>query len=59
MCQREINDRSRHTLRKKNELKEDKMYIFYVLLYPGTLVCRRMEIDPESDQGLIRSMFNI
>jgi hypothetical protein len=35
------------------------MSIFDALLYPGTLVCRRMEIDPESDQGLIRSMFNM
>ena len=33
------------------------MSIFDALLYPGTLVCRRMGIDPESDQGLIRSMF--
>ena len=35
------------------------MSIFDALLYPGTLVCRRMGIDPESDQGLIRSMFNM
>ena len=35
------------------------MSIFDALLYPGTLVCRRMGIIPESDQGLIRSMFNI
>ena len=28
-------------------------------LLPGTLVCRRMGIEPESDQGLIRSMFNM
>lgn len=34
------------------------MSIFDALLYPGTLVCRRMGIDPERDQGLIRSMFN-
>ena len=41
------------------QLKEAKMSIFDALLYPGTLVCRRMEIDPESDQGLIWSMFNM
>ena len=35
------------------------MSIFDALLYPGTLVCRRMGIDPEIDQGLIRSMFNM
>ena len=35
------------------------MSIFDALLYPGILVCRRMGIDPESDQGLIRSMFNM
>ena len=33
------------------------MSIFDVLLYQGTLVCRRMGIDPESDHGLLRSMF--
>ena len=30
-----------------------------LILLPGTLVCRRMVIEPESDQGLIRSMFNM
>ena len=35
------------------------MSIFDALLYPGTLVCRRMGIDPESGQGLIRSLFNM
>ena len=35
------------------------MSIFDALLYPGTLVCRRMGIGPKSYQGLIRSMFNI
>ncbi len=29
------------------------------LLWPGTMICRRMGVDPESDQGLIRSMFNM
>ena len=36
-----------------------KMIIFKALLYPGTLVCRRMGIDPERDQGLIRAMSNM
>ena len=35
------------------------MSIFDASLYPGTLVCRRVGIDPERDQGLIRSMFNM
>ena len=35
------------------------MSIFDALRYPGTLVCRRMGIDPENDQGLIWSMFNM
>ena len=30
-----------------------------LILLPGTLVCRRMGIEPESDQVLIRSMFNM
>lgn len=30
-----------------------------LILLPGTLVCRRMGIEPESDQELIRSMFNM
>lgn len=30
-----------------------------LILLPGTLVCRRTGIEPESDQGLIRSMFNM
>ena len=30
-----------------------------LVLLPGTLVCRRMGIEPESDQELIRSMFNM
>ena len=30
-----------------------------LILLPGTLVCRRMGIEPESAQGLIRSMFNM
>ena len=41
------------------QLKKAKVSIFDTLLYPGTLVCRRMGTDPESDQGLIRSMFNM
>ena len=30
-----------------------------LILLPSTLVCRRMGIESESDQGLIRSMFNM
>ena len=30
-----------------------------LIFLPGTLVCLRMGIEPESDQGLIRSMFNM
>jgi len=30
-----------------------------ILLWPGTKICERMGIDPESDAGLIRSMFNM
>ncbi len=30
-----------------------------VLLWPGTKICERLGVDPESDAGLIRSMFNM
>lgn len=30
-----------------------------VLLWPGTKICERMGVDPTSDAGLIRSMFNM
>ena len=30
-----------------------------ILLWPGTVVCRQLDIDPEKDQGLVRSMFNM
>lgn len=29
-----------------------------VILLPGTLVCRRLGVDPNSDAGLIRWMIN-
>ena len=35
------------------------MSIVNLLLWPGTVVCRRMGIDPEQYQGLVRSMFNM
>ena len=30
-----------------------------LLLWPGTKICERIGVDPESDAGLIRSMFNM
>jgi hypothetical protein len=44
---------------EKERTERGENVYFDALLYPGTLVCRRMGIDPESDQGLIRSMFNM
>ena len=35
------------------------MQIVDILLWPGTVICRRMGVDPESDMGLIRSMMNM
>jgi len=35
------------------------MSITDVILWPGTKICERLGIDPEADQGLIRSMFNM
>ena len=35
------------------------MSITEVFLWPGTKICERMGVDPEADQGLIRSMFNM
>ena len=29
------------------------------ILWPGTKIVERMGIDPESDNGLLRSMFNM
>ena len=29
------------------------------MLWPGTMVCRRLGLDPDADMGLIRSMFNM
>ena len=43
----------------KYQIKEHAMSFVDLILLPGTLVCRRMGIEPESDQGLIRSMFNM
>ncbi len=30
-----------------------------IILWPGTKICEKMGVDPEADQGLIRSMFNM
>jgi len=29
-----------------------------VILWPGTFLCKRFGINPESDMGLMRSFFN-
>jgi hypothetical protein len=35
------------------------MTVADALLWPGTKICERLGVDPESDAGLIRSMFNM
>lgn len=35
------------------------MSVSEIILWPGTKICERMGVDPESDAGLIRSMFNM
>ena len=35
------------------------MKIADMILWPGTKICERLGVDPESDAGLIRSMFNM
>jgi hypothetical protein len=35
------------------------MSIVDIILWPGTKICEAMGIEPESDQGLIRSMLNM
>ena len=35
------------------------MWFVNLLLWPGTQVCLRLGIEPESDMGLVRSMFNM
>jgi len=35
------------------------MSITDVILWPGTKICEWLGVDPEADQGLIRSMFNM
>ncbi|GGH35809.1 hypothetical protein SAMN05444007_108168 [Cribrihabitans marinus] len=34
------------------------MKVFEAILWPGTKVCQRLGIDPESDAGLIRWLIN-
>ncbi len=29
-----------------------------MFLWPGTVMCRYFDVDPESDMGLMRSFFN-
>lgn len=38
---------------------ERKMTFIDMLLWPGTKICEHMGVDPKSDAGLIRSMFNM
>ena len=38
---------------------ERKISIVDIILWPGTKICESMGIEPESDQGLIRSMLNM
>lgn len=35
------------------------MTLVDMFLWPGTKICERMGVDPKSDAGLIRSMFNM
>lgn len=35
------------------------MAFFDMILWPGTKICEWMGVDPKSDAGLIRSMFNM
>ena len=35
------------------------MALVNLLLWPGTVVCRWIGVDPEADMGLVRSMFNM
>jgi hypothetical protein len=35
------------------------MSVSEIILWPGTKICEGVGVDPESDAGLIRSMFNM
>jgi hypothetical protein len=35
------------------------MTVVDLILWPGTKICEALGVEPESDQGLIRSMFNM
>lgn len=35
------------------------MSVSEIILWPGTKICKRLGVEPESDAGLIRSMFNM
>lgn len=35
------------------------MSVSAIILWPGTKLCELLGVDPESDAGLIRSMFNM
>ena len=42
----------------RNKRKPD-MWFVNAMLWPGTVICRKIGVDPESDMGLVRSMFNM
>ncbi|SPH19655.1 hypothetical protein ASD8599_00390 [Ascidiaceihabitans donghaensis] len=35
------------------------MSVSDLILWPGTKICEALGVEPTSDQGLIRSMFNM
>jgi len=37
---------------------ECKLSVSKAILWPGTVICERLGIDPESDAGLVRWMIN-
>ena len=43
----------------KYHKKTGAMWFVNLLLWPGTMICRKIGVDPEGDAGLVRSMFNM
>ena len=41
------------------KLRMLQMWFVNAMLWPGTVICRKIGVDPESDMGLVRSMFNM
>ena len=53
---------SAETISKKRSLGRTwstQMSLTKIMLWPGTKICERLGVEPESDAGLIRSMFNM